>query len=157
MKTDIGKVLKVINDTKDATKLKGIIANAKRLGKKDVEDAAFKKLLEILPSEKVGTVEHDFWKTIFAFEHALTEERGKTTRLQRTRQKVTRVGEVKTLEDWALSSNKTDGFKMLIERGMPELTGEAIVLRHPEVFDGVARENAIEKLAEAGVDVNKLA
>ena len=156
MKTDIGKVLKGIGDAKDPDKLKALIANAKRLGEKEVEEAAFKKLLDILPSEKLGTVEHDFWKTIHAFELALTEERGKTTRLQRTRQKVARVGEVKTLEDWALSSNMTDGFKMLIERGMPELTGEAIVLRHPAVFDVVARDNAMERLLEAGVDVNKL-
>ena len=156
MKIDIEKVLKVINETTDPDKLKGLIANAKRLGEKDVEAAAFKRLLEILPSEQPGTVEHDFWKTIHAFEHALTEERGKTTRLQRTRQKVTRVGEIKTLTDWALSSNKTDGFEMLLARGMPELTGEAIVLRHPTVFDDATRDSATEKLVAAGVDIGNL-
>ena len=156
MKTDIEKILKVISETKDAEKLKGLIANAKRLGEKAVEEAAFKKLIEILPSEKPGTVEHDFWKTIHAFELALTEERGKTTRLSRTRQKVTRVGEIKTLNDWALSKNKTEGFEMLLERGMPELTGEAIVLRHPSVFGDATRQNARSKLIDAGVNVDNL-
>lgn len=153
---DIKKVLSFIEDTNDAEKLKSLIGNAKRLGEKHVEDLAFKRLIEILPSEEPGTVEHDFWKTIHAFEHALTEERSKTTRLQRTRQKVSRVGEVQTLKDWALSTNKTDGFEMLIERGMPELTGEAIVLRHPSDFDEATRHSAMTKLKSAGVDVDSL-
>ncbi|WP_292963566.1 hypothetical protein [Nitrobacter sp.] len=64
----------------------------------------------------------------------MSDEREKTTRLARTRQKVARVGEIQTLKDWALSEKSTDGFAMLLERNMPELTGEAIVLRHPQHF-----------------------
>lgn len=156
MKMDIEKVMAFVRNTTEPDKLKALISNAKRLGEKSVEDAAFNRLIEILPSEKSGTVEHDFWKTIHAFELALTEERGKTTRLQRTRQKVARVGEIKTLADWAVSSTKTDGFDMLIVRGMPELTGEAIVLRHPSVFDEKTRHSARAKLIDAGVSVDDL-
>ena len=54
-------------------------------------------------------------QTIHAFEHILSEERGKTTRLARTRQKVARVGVVQTLQDWATSAKSTDGFTMLLE------------------------------------------
>ena len=66
-----------------------------------------------------------------AFEYTLSEERGKNTRLSRTRQKVAKAGVVQTLSDWAAGSQETKGFRMLLERGMPEFTGEAITLRHP--------------------------
>jgi hypothetical protein len=83
---------------------------------KDVEDAAFRRLIAILPKNKPGTVEYDLWRTIYAFEHVLTSERGKTTRLSRTRQKVARVGEIETLKDRAIATQSTDGFNMLIGR-----------------------------------------
>lgn len=101
-------------------------------------------------------MEYDFWRTIHAFEHVLSEERGKTTRLARTRQKVARVGEAETLEDWALSEKRTDGFNMLIERNMPELTGEAIVLRHPHRFGAKVVAAAMRRLEEVGINIAAL-
>jgi hypothetical protein len=109
-----------------------------------------------VPSEQPGTVEHDFWQTIQAFEFILSDERGKTTRLSRTRQKVSRVGVVQTLKDWALDQKQTQGFDMLIERGMPELTGEAVILRHLDKFEADVRAAARGRLVRAGVDVNGL-
>lgn len=153
---DYAKIMAMIAACDDPAKLRQWIANAQREKQKDVEDAAFRRLIAILPKEKPGTVEHDFWCTIHAFEHVLTEERGKTTRLARTRQKVARIGEIETLKDWALSAKRTDGFTMLIDRGMPELTGEAIVLRHAECFDGAVVEAARQRLEEAGVDIEAL-
>ncbi len=132
---DNKQIIELISKCEEPDKLRVWIKNAQTKGAKDVADAAFRQLIAVMPSEKSGTVEFDFWRTIHAFEHTLSEERGRTTRLSRTRQKVTRVGEVKTLKDWALSNKQTDGFDMLLERGMPELTGEAIVLRHPDKFD----------------------
>jgi hypothetical protein len=87
-----------------------------------------------------------------AFEHLLTEERGKTTRLPRTRQKVARVGMQQTLADWAVATQETDGFRMLLDRGMPELSGEAVILRNADHFapDMVAAARA--RLELAGVD-----
>jgi hypothetical protein len=91
-----------------------------------------------------------------AFECLLTEERERTTRLSRTRQKVSRVGVLKTLKDWALSDKETDGFTMLLDRGMPELTGEAIVLRHPKSFEPEVLAAARQRLVEAGIDLRTL-
>src|SRR5688572_10624796 len=102
----------------DASKLTRWIANARKAGRKDVEGAAFRRLVAILAQARPGTVEYDFWQMVHAFEHVLSEERGKATRLSRTRQKVARVGEVATLRDWAMSSKSTKGFAMLIERGL---------------------------------------
>jgi len=45
---------------------------------------------------------------------------------------------------------------MLLERGMPELTGEAIVMRHPEKFDHEVQETARQHSREAGVDIDSL-
>jgi hypothetical protein len=73
--------------------------------------------------------------------------------VSRTRQKVARVGVEKTLIDWALGGNETDGFKMLLERDMPELTGEAVVLRHASQFEPPVVSAARQRLVDAGVDI----
>lgn len=153
---DYSKMLALVAVCDDAGKLKQWITNARKENQKELEDAAFRRLIAILPKELPGTVEHDFWRTVHAFEHVLSEERGKTTRLARTRQKVARVGEIATLKDWALSTKSTDGFDMLIERGMPELAGEAIVLRHSGRFEAAVVEAARKRLEEAGIDLDKL-
>lgn len=118
------KIIAVIENCDDAEKLKTIRQNALRQNEIEIAEIAFKKLVSIVPAENPGTVEYDFWQTVNAFEYSLSEERGRTTRLTRTRQKVNRVGVVQTLTDWAISKEVTDGFKMLLERGMPELTGK---------------------------------
>src|SRR5258707_6749145 len=102
-KKDHSKILDFIAQCPDAGQLRTLIENARVRGQTAVEKAAFRRLISILPSESPGTVEYDFWQTIYAFEETLTEERAKTTRLARTRQKVGRVGEIQTLKDWALS------------------------------------------------------
>jgi len=137
-------------------KLRTVITNARERGVPDVAEAAFRKLIAIVPAAAPGTLAHDLWQTIHAFEHILTEERGKTTRLARTRQKIARVGEKQTLADWALGRTETDGFRMLLDRNMPELTGEAIVLRHDQEFTPQVVDAARRRLISAGVDANAL-
>lgn len=154
--TPAARMLALIVDCEDPEKLQGWIDNARKHGNKAIEVAAFRRRIEILPKEKPGTVQHDLWRTIHAFEHVLSEERGRTTRLGRTRQKVARVGEIETLRDWAIGAKSTAGFDMLIERGMPELTGEAIVLRHAQQFDDEVVEAARKRLEVAGIDVTTL-
>ena len=153
---DHTKMLGLIAVCDDPAKLRTWITNARKEGQKEVESAAFRRLIAILPQEKPGTVEYDFWQTVYAFEHVLSQERSKTTRLSRTRQKAARVGEIETLRDWAVSSKSTDGFTMLMERNMPELTGEAIVLRHAGHFDASVVAAARKRLEEAGVDIAML-
>ncbi len=150
------KIIAVIENCDDPEKLKTIRQNALRQNEIEIAEIAFKKLVSIVPAENPGTVEYDFWQTVNAFEYTLSEERGRTTRLSRTRQKVNRVGVVQTLTDWAISKEVTDGFKMLLERGMPELTGEAIVLRHPDTFSPEIITAARDRLANAGVELDSL-
>lgn len=148
----VKRMLDFVARCDDPEQLRTVIRNAKTQNQLELADAAFRRLVSILPAEQPGTVEHDFWQTIHAFEHILTEERGKTTRLSRTRQKVARAGVVQTLTDWANDKKETDGFRMLIDRAMPELTGEAIVLRHPDQFDEDTVASARARLEHASVD-----
>jgi hypothetical protein len=150
------KIMAFITHSVDVGKLESLARNARVRGANDVADAAFRKLVSLVPAETLGTVEHDFWQTVQAFEFALSEERGKAARLSRTRQKVAKVGAVQILADWATDDHPTDGFKMLIERGMPELTGEAVALRHATRFAAPVLEAARRRLSEAGVDVAAL-
>lgn len=153
---DHKKVLASIAVATDPAKLRTLRENAQRLGVPEVEEAAFRRLVEILPGETPGSIEHDFWKTIHAFEEILRDERGKTVRLSRTRQKIDRVGVMRTLIDFAVSKTPTDGFKMLIERGLPELTGEALVLKHASHFEPAVLDAAKSRLEGAGVDTSTL-
>ena len=153
---DESRMLAFVASCDDPEKLRTIIKNARERGAHDLADAAFRKRVSILPSEKPGTVEHDLWRMVYAFEAVLTEENGKTKRLSRTRQKVKRDGVRKTLIDWALSSKATDGFNMLLERTMPELLGEAIILRHPDEFDSDVVTAARNRLEAADIDITKV-
>jgi hypothetical protein len=156
MNDNRSKIFAFIAQCDEPDKLRELIKNARTRKQHDVADTAFKRLVSIVPSCEPGTVAYDLWRTVYAFEHLLTEERGRTTRLARTRQKIARVGEVQTLADWATSSNETDGFRMLLERELPELTGEAIVLRHATEFPPNVVEAAKRRLCNAGVNIDRL-
>lgn len=153
--TDQTKVLAFIAKCKDPAELRGIITNATKHEAEEVRLAAFLRLIEIVPEEKPGSVEHDFWRSITAFEHLRTVANGKTTRLSRTRQKVKRVGILKVLEDFALG-RETEGYETLMELEMPELTGEAIILRHEAAFSAEAVAAARSRLFSAGVDIARV-
>ncbi|MCE6967626.1 hypothetical protein [Cereibacter sphaeroides] len=154
--SDHAKILASIAGSTDADQLRRFRENAQRMGVTAVADAAFRRLIEVHPDQAPGSIEHDFWMTIHAFEEVLRDERGKTVRLSRTRQKIGRVGVKQTLVDFATSKAPTDGFNMLIERGLPELTGEALVLKHSESFDPEVQSAARQRLEGAGVDITKL-
>ncbi|KQS49497.1 hypothetical protein [Sphingomonas sp. Leaf198] len=134
MLTDISRALALITDCSDPEKLKKMAANARRLGETDIERAASLKLYSVMPSAEPGTLEHDVWRSIYALEGALKDERGKTTMLGRTRQKVARDGEAKTVAD-LVRGTPSDGFRMLMERDMEDHTFEAVALRHRNRFD----------------------
>ncbi|WP_222416493.1 hypothetical protein [Rhizobium leguminosarum] len=88
-----------------------------------------------------------------ALEDTLTKERGTTTRLGRTRPKIARVGELETIKDLIMRKEPSEGFFMLLERQMPELTFEAVALRHPNQFEAAVVEAAEERLRAAGISL----
>lgn len=153
---DLAKVHKVIEASIDPAQLRRIHVNARANGEAAVAEAAFRRLISLVPAARPGTLEHDFWAMVNAFEFILTEEAGKTTRLSRTRQKVARDGVPRTLSDWATAPAETEGFRMLMGRALPELTGEAIVLRHPEAFGAEVVAAARARLVANAVDLAAL-
>jgi hypothetical protein len=153
---DINKILAFIANCKDRKQLENILANARRENEPEVERAAFRRLVAIGSQYEPGSLEHDLWQTIFAFERVLADERGKTVRLSRTRQKLGRVGVVQTLTDWAEDPKETDGFRMLLDRGMLDLVGEAIVLRHPHRFHRSIVDSARARLEKYSNDPSLL-
>lgn len=148
--------LAVIETMDEPARLRAMIANARRLGAAEVERAAFARLAHMQPQANPGTVEHDVWQSIHALEEMLRDERGKTVRLTRTRQKITRDGEARTCADLALKPDASAGFTDLIERGHAEMTFEAIVLRHPKTFDKQVRDAAKARLDQAGIDLSAI-
>jgi hypothetical protein len=148
--TERQKLLAFIASCTGPEQLRVLMHRARDRGETEVAKAAFKKLVSI--------VQYDFWKAINATEQMLSDSRGKTTRLARTRQKVGRVGIIQVLIDWALVpvGQETEGFRMLIDWQMPELTGEAIVLHHPNSFDQHILDAARKRLENVGVDVDKM-
>jgi hypothetical protein len=143
------RALANIAASEDPLALERIYRNAMTQNNEEVARAAQRKLYSILPSAEPGSLEHDVWQSIYALEGALTEERGKTTRLSRTRQKITRDGETITVADLVMKP-ASEGYRMLLDRDMHELTFESVALRHAAVFPAEVLEKATQRLTASG-------
>ncbi len=119
----------------------------------DVDAAAIKRLVEVSAKanhdEADSPLVLDFWKSITALEFSLSDERGKPTRLARTRQKIARVGVAQTLADLAVSAKPSEGFFLLKERDMLEMSAESVILRHAHAFEKSVLEAAQLRLKQA--------
>lgn len=142
------RALARIASCNDPRQLRQMAKNARAKGEEEVRLAAQRRLYEVLPSEEPGTLEYDVWQSIYALEGELSDERGKTVRLSRTRQKITRDKEAKTVADLVMGA-QSEGYRMLIERGLKELTFEAVALRHPDRFDQSVLDAAQSRLSDA--------
>jgi hypothetical protein len=101
-------------------------------------------------------LERDFWAAIAAAEELATQKNGRKTLLNRTRQKVKRVGIKKCLEDWAFHKGTTQGFEILVNGGYSELTGEAIVIRHATEFSDDVVNAAKQRLIDCNIEISGL-
>ena len=127
------KMIEYVSNCEDADKLRNIAKNAKSAGKDALAEAAKRKLFSVMPSEAPGTLEYEVWQSIFALEDALKDERGKTVLLSRTRQKIKAQDEQRCVAD-LVCGKPSDGFEMLMDRDMLDLSFEAVALRFPERF-----------------------
>ena len=57
------------------------------------------------------------------------------------------------VEDWVKVEGATEGFKLLIAMGMPELTGESFAVKWHRFFRPEVVERACRVLRTHGVDV----
>ena len=149
MTDTISKAMALIERSRDPGELRQIAANARQKGELGVANAADLRLYEVLPSAKAGTLDHDVWRTVHALEGILTRERNRTTRLSRTRQMIDKYGEFETVRRLILKEQSSDGFAMLIDRGMPDWTFESVTQRHPYRFDHEVLTRASARLRDA--------
>lgn len=132
----------------DPSRLREGMKNAKNQQRMDVYWQAFRRLCELEGRNYDDPLEREFYATLAAYEELLTAKNGRTTKASRTRQKLQRKGATQCLEEWAVATTPTEGFKLLIEAGLVELTGEYLVLKHPDQFSAKAVDRARERLGE---------
>jgi hypothetical protein len=146
------KVASLISVSTNVKDLKQWRENCTKNGNHDLAELALRRLVEIGAGEEAlaGTVEHDFWRSIISYEALLTEEKGKTIKANYTRRKLKQASVIQTLSDFATNSSPSDGFQKLVENGLVDLTGEAIILRHSHAFEEHVVEAARHRLATLG-------
>ncbi|MCA6107526.1 hypothetical protein [Bradyrhizobium cenepequi] len=133
----------------DRDKLRNWMANAKRHNRNDIYQAAFRQLCRIEGRNIDDPLEAEFAIVMRALEEALSEESGTTKRLNRTRQKLNRVGVRQTLADLAMKPTPSTGFLKLVEFGMAaELSAEALILKYEGEFVPAVVSAAKKRLAE---------
>ena len=139
-----------ISKLTDAKALHTLMTNARRLGNEDVYWLAFKRVCSLEGLSLEDPLEREFFDVLNAYEELLTEKNGRTTKANRTRQKLKNKGVRKCLIDWAVGP-QTDGFKFLVEKALPELTAEYLVVKYADQFPTGAVDSARKRLSGAGV------
>lgn len=138
---------KPISSYTDPEQLRTLMQNAKRMGRDDIWRQAFDQLCSLEGADKEDPLERAFYRTLAAYEQLLTQKNGRATRASRTRLKLKSKGVVACLEDWAKSKEPPESFELLAANGMVELTGEQLVLTHPDRFSAEAVAGATARLA----------
>jgi hypothetical protein len=122
----------------------------------EVYDAVFRRLCQLVGSDNDDPSDplvKDFYETLAAYEQLLTEKNGKTTSASRTRQKIANKGVYQSLIEWTRGKAETNGFKLLVEAGLPEYTGEYLVVRYAERFPADIVDLARDRLASHKITV----
>ena len=136
----------------DPPSLRNLMVNARRLDREDVYWLAFKQLCSLEGMSLDDPLEREFYDVLNAYEELLTEKNGRTTKATRTRQKLQNKGVQQCLIDWALGP-PTDGFKLLAERGLVELTAEYLVVKYGTKFPPDAVAAARQRLEDGGIQL----
>jgi hypothetical protein len=124
------------------------MSNARRLGREDVYWKAFGRLCALQGISESDPLHRDFAQTLAAYEELLTQKNGRRTSAARTRQKLANKGIEQSLEDWALATQPTAGFELLMSNGLEHLTGETLVVKYAERFSARAVNAARDRLTK---------
>jgi hypothetical protein len=139
---------------KTAQECRTVMERARERNLPDVYNAAFRRLCTLVgnanddPSDPLVA---DFYKTLAAYEQLLTEKNNRNTAASRTRQKITNKGIHQSLIEWTRGKTETNGFKLLVEAGLPEYTGEYLVVRYASRFP-----NDVVELARGRLEAHKI-
>ena len=101
---------------------------------------ARRKAIEIKASTHNATTaaeEHSF-QAVYAYERVMTLERGRKTRATRQWKMITKLGIIVAMESIVKNPTESAGYEALVKMGMQDMSFEAVVLRHPDVFSAEA-------------------
>ena len=93
-----------------------------------------------LPNVNMADPLHaDFARTIEVYEQILSAQHNRPIFAARVRQMLAKGKTVEAiLEKWA-TQHTSSGLELLLEHGMPDLTGEALVMKYPDRFSALAK------------------
>jgi hypothetical protein len=133
-----------------------VLQRAREKNLSDVYNAVFRRFCELVGTENDDPSDplvRDFYETLAAYEQLLTEKNGRTTAASRTRQKIDNKGVHQSLIEWTRGKAETNGFKLLVEKGLPEFTGEYLVVRYADRFPNDVVELALKRLTGHGIKI----
>jgi len=146
----------------DVTKLKTVLdcrtvmQRARQRNVADVYEAVFRRMCHLAGFENDDPDDplvRDFYETLAAYEQLLTEKNGHTTAASRTRQKITNKDVYQSLIDWTRGKVETNGFRLLVEAGFHQYTGEYLVARYANRFPEDVVRLARDRLSSHGIDL----
>ena len=118
--------------------------------------SVFRRMCQLVGNENDDPSDplvRDFCETLAAYEQLLTEKNGRTQPAHRTRQKIANKGVYESLVEWTRGKVETEGFRILVEAGLPEYTGEYLVVRYADRFPPDVVSLARERLAAHDIAV----
>lgn len=148
----------------DASKLKTpedcrtVMERARERDRDDIYKSVFQQYCKLVGNahdDPTDPLIRDFYETLAAYEQLLTEKNGRTTRASRTRQKVQNKGVYQSLVEWTRGKVETNGFKLLVENGLPEYTGEYLVMRYAQRFPPDVVDLAVSRFEEHGIAIEE--
>ena len=151
------KIMKLVGHLKTSEDCEQVALNveAKQPG---FAIAARRKAIEIKASTHKATTEAEehSYQAVYALERVMTLERGRKTRATRQWQMVAKLGIIGAMETIVMNSTGRAGYDALVKLGMQDMSFEAVVLRHPDVFSAEAVAQSTQSLdalmAPAAVD-----
>lgn len=116
----------------------------------DLATAARRRSVELRAAKQGATTEAEFdaLRAVCAFEEVRSQETGRKSRANRTRQSFDRIGIIPTVEKIVARKTSTDGYAALVNAAMEDFTFEAVVLRHPTSFTAEALTQATKRASE---------
>jgi hypothetical protein len=131
---------------------------AREQNQQEIYAAVFRHMCHLVGSaqdDPDDPLVRDFHETLAAYEQILTEKNGRTTLASRTRQKIANKGVHQSLLEWTQGKTETNGFRLLVEAGLPEYTGEYLVVRYAELFPCEIVDLARSRLTAHNIAVPK--
>lgn len=110
--------------------------NARERGRQDLglEALQHARALQAVKEGHTSPAQQAIASALYAYEEEQTRLKGRTFRANRTRQMITKRGALEAAERMVLSRKPSQGYEVLEEAGLQELSFEAIIVRFPDEF-----------------------